>query len=546
MKKYTLRQYNKTKTIKENILDHITLGEYLYKNTIDTPTIKNMDLLLNRLVTAIQKKEYIGIFADTDMDGTCGNVILYKALTRIPNCKCIHSIGCDRAKSYGITKDYYDEMKRLSVTLVITADIGISNIDEIEYGNSIGIETLCTDHHPFKDEPNCIFVNPADKDNDITPYCGASLAYVTMKMLYDKLGYSDIFDTDYSLLALAGMATIGDMVPLIKDNYVIAKLGLKALLSTNNIPLRWLVDNSLYLSERNYLVATDISFSIAPLVNALNRVSNPNKAIDFFISQDEYEVETLGRYMIEMNNKRKQLQLKSIKASINILKDSNTNHNTFAFVDLDVKHTIAGLVSSYITTEYLNVPSIVVSKGSDGIYRGSGRSIGSCSLLPLINNLKKYCIKAGGHEKAVGLSFDESNKSDVIREINNFAVALKEDDIEDIEFVECKLSLQDITDELIDDIYSLEPYGMNNPIPLFYSNNVHVSDIECKNFNTFFQFENQLDIFDFSGSSSLTINGVAFKKDYSKDIDIGDKISMIYSINPDKTLLIKQIKKIDN
>lgn len=314
----------------------------------------------------------------------------------IPISKCIHYIVCDRDNGYGIINKYYDEMSRLGISLVITTDIGISNKEEIEYGKSLGIETIVTDHHPIINPPDCIYINPEDYRNyNITKYCGAGVSYILMKELYKELGLE--FDKYKISLCHAGIATIGDMVSLIDNNYMLVKETLEEFenLTYKSKPLKWIINNGLsYVKDRPY-VSSDISFGIAPMINSLHRMSHPSKAVEFFLSNDNDFINTLGNYIKENNNLRKQLQKKAIIEALSFLHKNNLKNKDFIFLDLDVKKTFAGLVASFITSDYFNKPSIVVSK-TDGIYYGSGRSIPNCSLASLVKNLQPYCIRCGG------------------------------------------------------------------------------------------------------------------------------------------------------
>lgn len=330
-----------------------------------------------------------------DCDGINGCIILMKNM--IPISKCIHYIVCDRDNGYGIINKYYDEMKRLGITLVITTDIGISNKNEIEYGKELGIDTIVTDHHPIVNPPDCIYINPEDfRNEDVSKYCGAGVSFILMKELYDSLGLE--FDKYKTSLCHAGIATVGDMVPLLDNNYMLVKETLEEFnnLTYKSKSLKWIINNGLtYVKNRPY-VSSDISFGIAPMINSLHRMSHPSKAVEFFLSNDTDFINTMGNYIKENNSLRKQMQKESIIEALSVLHKNKLKDKDFIFLDLDVRKTFAGLVASFITSDYFNKPSIVVSKDNNGIYYGSGRSIPGCSLASLVQNLQPYCIKCGG------------------------------------------------------------------------------------------------------------------------------------------------------
>lgn len=506
------------------------------------PDIWNIDKFCDRIIYAIKNGENIGILSDSDNDGINGGIILYKGLNSIDTCKCIHIIVCDRENSYGINKSYYDDFSRLGVSLVITTDIGISNKDEINYGKSIGIDTIVSDHHPILNEPNCIFVNPEDKRNaGITKYCGAGLSYICLKRLYQILKLD--FDADKTLLCHACIATIGDMVPMVEENYKIVKLGLKYLKTTCSESLKWLLTSSIRYDYERQLVSTDVSFGLAPLINSLNRISAPRKAVDYFLSESYNEIRSIGTYIVEKNRSRKELQNEAIISALNIINSKKLYKKHMIFLDLDAKKTFAGLVASFITSDMFSRPSMVVSKDKNGSYYGSMRSTPNCDLSPLIKRLENYCIKVGGHKAAAGVSFLEKNKDIVKKIVEEFGE--EQYQLGNLFYnseITAKLKLNEINDDLIEKIYSIDPYGVNNESLIFYTTNVIVSDIECRNFNTFIKLEDIREEFTFE--EFKTVNAIAFKRDYTDSINIGDLVNILYELSVDGAMLIKEIKTV--
>lgn len=548
MKKYVYRNYDNTKTLKENLLNNReNIKDIVDNEEIIMPNLTNMDKFVDRIINAIKNKEYIGILSDTDADGTGGACILYTGLTSIPKCNCIQITPCSRYKGYGILKDYYDDFKRIGVTLALTTDIGVSNKNEIEYGKMLGIETLVSDHHhSFADSrPDCIIVNPADEDENsgITPYCGAGVAYILMKKLYEKLDLP--FDEDKKMLGFCTISTISDMVPLIGQNYTLVKEGLKSLRNTKSKPLKWILENAIrYDSSKRALSSTDISFGIAPMINSLNRVSDPQKALDFFLSEDDNTIHTLGRYLIDRNTIRKEQQIQSIIDVESTIKKKKMEGDNIMFIDMTMNKSICGLTASYISSDSYFKPAIVVTKNLDtGIYYGSMRSVGDCSLISLIEDLKPLCEKAGGHAMAAGLSFHEDNFDKISKLIKDYGIEHSDKIYHNI-YIDGELKISEINDSTIREIYSVQPYGMENPAPVFFTKNLQVADVECRRFNTFMKLEEVSDeLFSFD-TDIVSFDAVAFKRDYSEWLNPGDRVNILYELAIDKTILIKDIKKI--
>lgn len=534
---YKYKNYDNNKTLLENI----SINRNLPINYIEEKLF-NIDIGINRIIKAIKHKEILGILVDEDSDGLNSGIILYKSLQKISN--CIHLIVCKRENGYGIINKYYDEFYKLGITLVITADIGISNKQEIEYGKSLGIETIITDHHPILDEPKCIYINPSDiRNNNCTPYCGAGVAYIFMKELYKRLNKD--FDINKTLLCHTGIATVGDLVPLIKNNYILVKETLNEFKNLHNKSksLKWLINNGLsYVENRDYTSA-DISFGLVPMINSLHRISDSSKAIDFLKSDDENEIEILGNYIKNKNKERKNLQKLSVIEAIKIIENKKLYNDNIIFLDLDIKKTFAGLVASFITSDMYNKPSIVVSRDTNNIYYGSMRSNANCDLGILINKLKPYCISVGGHSKAGGITFDIKN----INKIKNIVKEFGEEQYklgllnEDVYIVK-NLNFDDINKDLINDINKLEPYGQLNPTPIFSMENLQIASMQCINFNTYFVFEKVNEGF-FINDNIKSIHAVFFKRDYEGILECGDCVDIIFEITGDGTLLIKNLKE---
>lgn len=430
-------------------------------------------------------------------------------------------------------------MNRVGVKLVITTDIGISNKDEIEYGNNLGIETIVLDHHPIVNEPNCIIVNPEHSKNiNPTKYCGAGLSYITMRELYKQLNID--FDVDNDLISHAMIATIGDLVSLSKNNINIVKDGLMKIKQCKSKSLKWLLNLATQYSDINKLSAMDIAFGVVPLINSLNRVSSPVKALDLLTSNDANEVEVLGRYIVEKNTERKKKQLDNIILANKMLGQKKDLKDKIVFLDMNTNKTLAGLTASYITSELCGLPSIVVSKDNNGVYYGSGRSTKNCDFTELIREIQPYCVKAGGHKQAFGISFKEDQLENIRQVINTFSNKYKSGELESSIIIDAEITLDDITDELLESLYKLEPFGMDNPNPVFLTKGVVISNVDCVNFNTFMKVENIGEIFSFE--EMKVFNAVAFKKDYNGIFNNGDVVDIIYELSYNKTLLIKKIR----
>lgn len=536
---YKLKKYDDSLSLRDNILkDRYEIAK-VYNKTMDdlsTDKLFNTDVFVSKVMGCIKNDTKVGILVDADSDGINSAMVLREGLLGA-GVKLVHSIICERSRGYGVLKEYYDEFKTIGVDFVITADIGISNKEEIEYGDSLEIETIITDHHEILNPPSSVYINPKDSRNTYkTPLCGCGVAYMLLKDLYRELDKE--FDKDLIMLHHTTIATIGDMVPLIKDNYILVKEGLRTFENTNSASLRWLIDHSLY-NDTNFS-STDVSFGIVPLINSLNRVSNPYKGLDFLSCQTYPELNVLGEYLVDRNNVRKKYQMSSVINCEKYIHKNDMENDDFMILNFGAKKSICGLVASFISADKYGVPSMVVSESSDGkTIAGSMRSTPNFDLIPMIKSISKHCIQIGGHPQAGGLSFKTEKLNDVKEAVNSY-VSSHMDKLDYDVYIDKSIKIGDITDEFIDELYSIEPYGQGNPVPIFCSTNVQIADINCYKHNTFFVFEEVGD--DMWSQSNVSIKGSSFKRDYSIDFNMGDIVSILYTVNKNKDIIVMNIK----
>ena len=435
----------------------------------------DMEIAVNRIMEAMEQKEKIMIYGDYDVDGITSISVLQKFLkergmevdSHIPN---------RLEEGYGLNKEAVKEIYDKGYHLMITVDCGISATEEIEYANSLGITTIVTDHHePLDELPKALAVIDAKRKDNKYPFnqlAGVGVVFKLIQAIGMKLGLEEKEYLKY--LDLVCVGTISDIVPLVDENRVIAKLGLKLVNVTKNLGLKCLLEVAGYKK----IDASTISFGIAPRVNACGRMGHETEALDIFLSEDLQEVQALSMKLNEYNKIRQETEKSIVENALTMIEQNKENEKSAIVLgSKGWHHGVIGIVSSKITDLYFK-PSILVSF-EDGIAKGSGRSVPGFDLHEALCKCSKYLEKYGGHEMAVGLTLKEENFENFK---NAFEEVAKQGNVEGILpviYVDGMVNSEDMKPEFIKQLEQLEPFGEGNKVPLFAYKGLKINSIRA-------------------------------------------------------------------
>ena len=442
------------------------------KDFHDPFLMPDMEIAINRLLKAIENNQKIIIYGDYDADGITSTTVLKLFLeergmdvsTYIPN-RLNEGYGLNK----GAIKEIYDDGFRLMVTV----DCGISGIEEVEYANSLGIEMIITDHHePAESLPNAIAVVDAKRKDNEYPFnqlAGVGVVFKVIQALSMRLGLDEKEYLKY--LDIVCIGTISDIVPLVDENRVIAKLGLKLVAQTRNIGLRALIE---IIGFKN-IDSSSVSFGIAPRINACGRMGNEKLALDLFLCKDKNEAKKLAVKLNEYNIERQSIEKQMYDEAVKIIDENEKDKACIIVGKEGWHHGIIGIVSSKITEMYFKPSILICFEGNEG--KGSGRSIPGFDLHEALMNCKQYLKKFGGHAMAVGVTVDKSEFGKFKSELEEYAKSCNVDKIVPIINVDSELSLKDINVEAVKSLSLLEPYGEANKMPLFLFRNLKINSI---------------------------------------------------------------------
>ena len=474
--KYNLTDLVASILVGKNITNEDDIRVFLNptRNDFYDPFLLNdMKNAVDRIIKAIENKEKVIIYGDYDVDGITSICVLKQFLEE-RGIKVSQTIPNRLEEGYGLNKDAIKKIAEEEYTLMITVDCGISGIEEIEYANSLEIETIITDHHePLDELPNAIAViDPKRKDNKY-PFNQLAGVGVVFKLIQAISIELELDEKEYlKYLDLVAIGTISDIVPLINENRVIAKLGLKLVEVTKNIGLKTLV-SSLGYQKINSMT---ISFGVAPRINACGRMGEAEEALKLFLTKDILEAQNLTNKLNEYNRVRQEIEKKIYDDAIyKIEKDNMSEKNCIVLAGENWHHGVIGIVASKITDMYFKPTILICMEDEEG--KGSGRSIPGFDLHNALCVSSKYLKKYGGHEMAVGLSLDKE-KFDEFRAIfEEHADSCNLEEIIPIININKQVTNKELTIQNIKDLEKLEPYGEANKCPLFLYKNLKVDSI---------------------------------------------------------------------
>lgn len=429
--------------------------------------LKDMDRFVERVNRAILNKERILIFGDYDVDGVSATAVMIKTFEKL-NVKVFYYLPNRYVDGYGLTNEVLDKIKKeFNPSLIITVDCGISCFEEVEYAKTLGIEILVTDHHEIPEIlPDTICLN-AKIENQEYPFsqlCGTGLAY--------KISQALIKDQATELLPIVAIATIADIVPLVDENRAIVKLGMQLFEKHLPVGVKQLIKSQKL--SLNSINSTDISFKIAPKLNASGRMGDASDSLKLYLETNPNKIKELILKIQNHNQNRQKLCNEVYTDCKNRLKNENiSNLRTIMFYDEKWDQGILGIVCARLLEEY-NRPVFLFSKVGN-VLKGSARSLNDINVHLLLSSNSDILESFGGHTVAAGLSIDEKNFEEFKKRVNSYIFENIDDKVfMPISYYDTEISVEDIDSFFVQSIAKLEPFGCDNQQPKF--------KMECNDF----------------------------------------------------------------
>ncbi len=431
----------------------------------DPMLLTDMDRACARILEAIDREETIVVFGDYDVDGVTATALLYQHLKGMgASVKCM--LPSREGDGYGLSKNAIQSIHDKGYRLIVTVDNGISAVDEAAFAASLGVDLVITDHHLPPDAlPQAVAVVDPRREDDRSPFKGLCGAGVAFKLCAALDGCTPEEMLDYCG-DLAAVGTVADVMPLTGENRTLVKAGLRQLCQTDRPGFVALLDE-VGLSGKP-ITAENISYAIAPRINAAGRMDNAVTALQLVLCEDEERAGELAHKLNEINAARQETEQEIVRAAQEQLdkEPSLLEDRVILLWGRDWHPGVIGIVASRLV-EKTGRPVIVVSVDANGEGKGSGRSVQGFNLHACIASCADLLVRFGGHAMAAGLSVREENLPELRRRLNEWAA--RECPVLHTPPLTCDLSihLDRITVESVRRLEQLAPYGADNPTPVF-------------------------------------------------------------------------------
>lgn len=424
--------------------------------------ITDMDKAVERINLALENGEKICVYGDYDADGITATTIVCQFLEGEGG-NVVHSIP-QRADGYGLNQEALLELKEQGVSLIITVDNGISAIEETDFAKEIGIDLVITDHHQVGEQiPNAVAVVNPHRDN--LPFCqwaGVGVAFKLISALFQ--GEPQELLEEYGDLVAIG--TVADIVPLVGENRILVKAGLKAVNESHRPGLS--AFRQIANMQDKVFTSTDLGFVISPKINAAGRMGDAEIAFQLLTEENYEKSLLLAQQLFEMNSARQGEEQRIFNEIMSKLASEPKLQSKRVVVVYGEGYNsgVVGIVASKLVDAF-GKPAIVLTNGENGLAVGSCRSLGDFSIYDALSACSDDLVKFGGHKQAAGLSLEIDNIQAFADHINEYAYSnFPVMPVPEIS-IDCPISPGYLTLDLLSCVDRLGPFGSMNEQPIF-------------------------------------------------------------------------------
>ena len=488
--------------------------------------MKNVKEATQRIIDAIKNKEKITVYGDYDVDGITSTVMLVRFL-KSHGALADYYIPDRLEEGYGINTDAIDTISEEGTNLLITVDCGITALSEIEYAKEKGLDVIVTDHHECKQKlPRADFIINPKQPGCTYPFkklAGVGVVFKLIQAITLKLKFhmKELLDEYIDLVAIG---TVADVMPLEDENRIIVKNGLKHILYTANHGIKALIKVADIKTDN--ITTSTIGFGLAPRINAAGRMGNPDSAAALLLCEDETEALKYAMVLEEENRDRQALENEIYNEAIGIINENDGFKDDYVLVLCHDgwHHGIVGIVASKISEKY-NKPCILISTDEEGDGKGSGRSIKAFNLFEALTQCSEHLIKFGGHELAAGLGVKKSKIDDFRKAINKIAKEkLKKEDFIPVINIDTEMPIEYLNLNTAEKLAVLQPYGMGNPAPVFYTKDLTVVSVRALSEGKHLRMT--------LIKNDLFIDAVGFGMGEKAELlNHGDKVDVVYNLD---------------
>lgn len=527
---------------KRGITDPADIEEYMSptpKRTYDPFLMKGMDEASDMIIEYARGGRRICVYGDYDCDGVTSVSLMMTLLGELA-ADAWYYIPSRFEEGYGLNKKAIDRIAERGTQLIITVDNGCVAFDEVAYIKEKGMAVIVTDHHNVDTQsPDCIMLDPKQTDDDY-PFsflCGCGVAFKLAQAVTRKTGISK--KKLNSLLDIVGIATVGDIVPLIDENRTLVKYGMDRIRRNERPGLSCLLDAAGIKAEA--VGSYNIAFGIVPYINSCGRMKRADMGVELLTGLDIDRNEKLAASMKELNMLRRSTQdeiynkaVEWLEARAAVPADNGCGENSgipyfVLYYAGDAHEGVTGIVAGKIKEKYYR-PVVIVTDSGNGIVKGTGRSVPGIDLHALLGRYSHLFMRFGGHAGACGFSMS-SEHVDHLRECLNDDVRKMLDDrpglLDYVLVPDAVVTGDDVTLELARDVRRMEPFGEGNARPVF-----RIKDITIRNVRKM-GAEGQYRKFSCMSEGGRMFDAVCFYGDieYLDDVCAGDTVEFMGEID---------------
>ena len=437
-------------------------------NPYDLP---EMELAVERIKTALENNESIGIFGDFDVDGISATAILLSTLNDF-GISAFPYIPNRVSEGHGLNRKSLDYFKSKNVSLIITVDCGTTDLDEVSNAKSMGIDVIITDHHlPLESRPNsAALINPNLPESNYSNknLTGSGTAFKLATAIYNSFK-KPIPNT---LIQYAALGTISDVGILNPENRFIVSEGITQMRNTQSIGLKALAEKS--GTNLNTITSQDAAFKLIPRLNAPGRLENAIIALEILTTTDENTAHKVAIELESLNEKRKSMTSKSIFQARNQTKSNQLGIDIQEIIIVqhnDWHPGIIGLIANQLSEQFSKPAIAIATNGKNS--KGSARSVVDFNIIEALKECSDILTKFGGHSKAAGFTIDETFIPELIKRLANTSNQKHSSESKNKLEIECTTTVKEVINHF-EFILSLEPFGPGNPTPIFLSQRMKV------------------------------------------------------------------------
>ena len=442
-----------------------------FSDVHDPFLMRDMEKAVDRVLGAVDRGELITLWGDYDVDGVTATALLHRTLSKLGARLRIH-IPHRKKEGYGLSEGGIVQTSEEGSSLIVTTDCGVTSTKAAELAAHYGVDLIVTDHHLSSTSlPNAVAILDPKIEGENYPFrdlAGVGIAFKLAHALCVKKTLPVEWLKDQ--LDLVALGTIADLVPLVGENRVFSRIGLKKLNRTKNVGLKALIEVS-GLSDK--LISTyAVLFQLGPRLNAAGRMAEGRSAVEMLISEDETEAAEFSRRLDGFNMERRAVEDSILSDAVWMVEEAGLGKEPILVLAKDGWHPgVIGICASRIVEKYWRPAVLVALDGEEG--KGSARSIPSFHIYDALSQCGDYLIDFGGHACAAGLRIERGNVDRFRERMKEVASAtLTEEDYIRKTIVDLELSFSEIDERFSKLLRLFAPFGPCNPVPLFLTRNI--------------------------------------------------------------------------